>query len=299
MSYPRAPGIPGPQRVTVIQDFCWLGSCFEGGNVHYVDFAMVVAPGMSESLTYLPGGGFGGPAGRAAALASGLTPALRSHCLPPSISPAFSPRPRPPGYTLVLRNTTRMCASLVPDSCLQTHTRDQCLVEVGGRGWAAAAPWARRVAFCWARPQHVLPSDPRAPAPPVVHRCLPGVPRGLVRAPARGGDRRRRRGRRRRCAASAGGGRRAAAGEGEQSGAPEGLESVRPALCLTLSALLPSKIPGLGAIAAAAAVVTGRRRRRRRRQQQREEEEAAAAAKAMTRFGCAAVGVGRGVLPAS
>ncbi|KAI8466992.1 MAG: hypothetical protein J3K34DRAFT_524069 [Monoraphidium minutum] len=89
MSYPRAPLVAGAQNVTSVDTFCWRGACFgegSGGNVHYVDFAMVVVPGMSESTTYLP------------------------------------------GYTLVIRNTTRVCNSLVPDSCLQTQSRDQCLV---------------------------------------------------------------------------------------------------------------------------------------------------------------------------
>lgn len=54
-SYPRAPGMPGPQRVDIIDSFCWRGTCFTGGSVHYEDFATVVAPSMSESTSYLPG----------------------------------------------------------------------------------------------------------------------------------------------------------------------------------------------------------------------------------------------------
>ena len=55
-SYPRAPrAAPGPQRVTLLPKVCVRRECFEGGNVHYVDFAMAVAPAMSESTAYLPG----------------------------------------------------------------------------------------------------------------------------------------------------------------------------------------------------------------------------------------------------
>ncbi|GBF92133.1 kinase [Raphidocelis subcapitata] len=90
-SYPRAPGMPGPQRVSIVDAVCWRGTCFEGGSVHYLDFATVVAPSMSESTSYLP------------------------------------------GYTLVLRNTTRVCTALVPDACLQVESRDQCLIEYTDR----------------------------------------------------------------------------------------------------------------------------------------------------------------------
>jgi hypothetical protein len=67
MSYPRAPGVPGPQRVSTVDNFCWMGMCFPGGSVHYEDFAMLVTPAMSESTGYLPGEpppGGGGGAGR-------------------------------------------------------------------------------------------------------------------------------------------------------------------------------------------------------------------------------------------
>jgi hypothetical protein len=39
-----------------------------------------------------------------------------------------------PGYTLIQKNMTRLCETLVPDSCLQTLSRDQCLVEASGGG---------------------------------------------------------------------------------------------------------------------------------------------------------------------
>jgi hypothetical protein len=94
-SYPRAPRVPGKQRVAIRPNFCWRGRCFGRLTIHYDDFATAVAPGMSESAGYLP------------------------------------------GYTLVLRNTTRLCDTLVPESCLRTASRDVCLTQVGvWLGWA-------------------------------------------------------------------------------------------------------------------------------------------------------------------
>lgn len=49
-------------------------------------------------------------------------------------SRARTPALAPTGYTLLLRNTTRVCATLVPDACLKMQTRDTCLLQVGRRG---------------------------------------------------------------------------------------------------------------------------------------------------------------------
>lgn len=55
--YPRPPSMPGAQRVSNIDDYCWRGHCFGAdGTVHYDDFAMVVVPAMTDTSSYMPGG---------------------------------------------------------------------------------------------------------------------------------------------------------------------------------------------------------------------------------------------------
>jgi len=164
MSYPRAPGAPGVQQVSVIPSFCWRGTCYPDGSVHYTDFAMLVAPAMSESTAYLPGGGWSRVEGWGVEIV--VESALRldrsftcshaharartrthtrthththththtTHTHTPlrtlihAPSTRHSKRTTTTGYTLRLYNTTRLCASLVPETCLRTQTRDQCLM---------------------------------------------------------------------------------------------------------------------------------------------------------------------------
>ncbi|KAI8467040.1 MAG: kinase-like domain-containing protein [Monoraphidium minutum] len=87
LSYPRAPGAPGRQKMSIRAEFCWRGECYGNDTLFYEDFAMVVVPGMTESAAYLP------------------------------------------GYTLFLIDTVRVCNNILPDSCLKSFTRDQCLTQ--------------------------------------------------------------------------------------------------------------------------------------------------------------------------
>lgn len=109
--------------------------------MHYLDIALLVHPGMSESTAYLPGArpGTGRRLGARPCMphASQLR-GVRAHtCWPATGAGPVTPThtratPRahaPAGYTLLIRNTTRVCASLVPDSCLQQQSRDYCLQE--------------------------------------------------------------------------------------------------------------------------------------------------------------------------
>lgn len=62
--YPRAPGVPGSQRVTNIDDYFWRGQRFPSDAVvHYDDFAITVVPAMTDTSLYLPGGAGEGAGG--------------------------------------------------------------------------------------------------------------------------------------------------------------------------------------------------------------------------------------------
>ncbi|KIY93983.1 hypothetical protein MNEG_13979 [Monoraphidium neglectum] len=90
LGYPRAPSVPGTQKIVIDPRFCWRGECYGNDTLLYVDFALMVAPGMTESAAYLP------------------------------------------GYTLAIRDTVRLCETILPPSCLERSSRDDCLAE-GGR----------------------------------------------------------------------------------------------------------------------------------------------------------------------